>query len=75
MSLSSNSCPECSSENIKKNCTYIVHEQERKIYHCENCNNYFSETKNTPLEGLRTPLSRIITVLDCCHYGNGYQRD
>ena len=68
-------CPECSSKNIKPHCTYTVDEQERQIYHCADCKEYFSETKNTPLEGLRTPLSRIITILDFGHYGSGNQRD
>ena len=64
-------CTECKSENIKRHCTYTVHEQERQIYCCRDCNNYFSETKDTPLEGLRTRLSRIIKILDCLNEGMG----
>ena len=71
MSLFELCCPECSSENIKPHCTYKVHEEERQIYRCTDCDNYFSETKNTPIEGLRTPLSRIIRILDSLNEGLG----
>ena len=71
MSLVEFYCPECHSENVKPHCTYTVHDQQRKIYCCNDCNNQFSETKNTPLEGLRTPLSRIITILDSLNEGMG----
>jgi hypothetical protein len=43
----------------------------RHIYECNSCGNFFSETKGTPLEGLRTPLSRIIEVLDALNEGMG----
>ena len=67
-------CPECSSKNIKQHCTYTADVHVRRIYNCADCNNYFSETKNTDYKGLRTPLSRIITILNCGHYGYGNQR-
>ena len=35
------------------------------------CDNYFSETKNTPIEGLKTPLSRISMVLNAVNDGMG----
>ena len=71
MSLFELCCPECSSKNIKPHCTYRVHDEQRQIYHCADCDNYFSETKNTPIEGLRTPLSRIIRILDSLNEGMG----
>lgn len=51
--------------------TYTVHDEQRQIYCCTDCACYFSETKNTPLAGLRTPLSRIITILDALNEGLG----
>jgi len=46
-------------------------ELPRRIYHCPGCDSYFSETKNTILEGLRTPLSHITQVLDALNEGLG----
>jgi transposase-like protein len=72
MSLTQRRCPECNSEDIKPHTAYTVSSGERRyIYHCRDCGNYFSETKNTPLEGLRTPLSRITTILDAINDGMG----
>ena len=71
MSLFELSCPFGSSENIKPHCTFTLRGQERQIYHCADCDNYFSETKNRPIEGLRTPLSRIIRILDSLNEGMG----
>jgi transposase-like protein len=31
----------------------------RRLYYCPDCQGYFSETPNTPLANLKTPLSRI----------------
>lgn len=39
-------------------------------YHCH-CGTYFSETKNTPLEGLQTPVSQIALVLEALNDGMG----
>ena len=65
-------CPECLSKNLKRHTTYEVQSgEQRNIYRCEDCGEYFSETKNTPLEGLRRPLSLIITVLDALNDGMG----
>jgi hypothetical protein len=38
---------------------------------CQDCSTYFSETKNTPLEGLKTPVSRISLVLEAINDGMG----
>lgn len=70
--LSTRRCPECNNDNFKAHTTYTVNSgEERTIYHCQECASYFSETKNTPLEGLKTPLSRISTVLDAINDGMG----
>ena len=72
MNLAKIRCPECHSENLRIHTTYRVGSgEERHIHHCQECGDYFSETKNTPLAGLRTPLSYIILVLDALNNGLG----
>jgi len=44
---------------------------KRVILRCQQCDNYFSETKNTPNAGLKTPLSQIIVVLKARSEGIG----
>lgn len=43
--------------------------EERSLYQCNICQSYYSETKNTPLAGLRTPLSRISQILEALNEG------
>lgn len=43
----------------------------RSIYHCRQCDVYFSETFATPIAGLTTPLNRIITILKARSEGMG----
>jgi len=72
MSLIDRHCPQCNRDNIKFHTRYTVGSgEQRTIYHCLECDTYFSETKNTPLEGLKTPVSRISTVLEAINDGMG----
>ena len=72
MSLSKQYCPECNAENIKRHCQYTIKSGEsRTLFMCQECGNYFSETKNTPLEGLKTPVSRISLILNAINDGMG----
>lgn len=72
MSLMLRHCPECNSESMKGHCRYTVKNGEtRTVYVCQDCGNYFSETKNTPLEGLKTPVSRISLILEAINDGMG----
>jgi transposase-like protein len=72
MELSSNNCPDCNSQQIKVHTRYqTVHHGERHIYHCQDCDTYFSDTVATPLAGLRTPLSRVIQILQARSDGMG----
>lgn len=67
-----NSCPECGSKELKRHTTYkIGNGEEREEYECQDCGAYFSETKGTPLAGLRRPLSFIQMVLDALNNGLG----
>lgn len=72
MSLTERRCPECNSDNIKPHTGYTVRSgEQRYIYHCQECGSYFSETKNTPQAGLKTPLSRITMILNAINDGMG----
>jgi transposase-like protein len=72
MSLTKRYCPECNAEDFKRHTTYTVRDgEQRSIFYCQDCGNYFSETKNTPLAGLKTPLSRISTVIEAVNDGLG----
>ena len=72
MSLSERHCPECNTTNFKAHTTYTVNQgEQRTLYHCQECGTYFSETKNTPLEDLKTPISRISLVLEAINDGMG----
>ena len=57
-------CPHCHSEEVKIHSHYKTKNNgERKIFICQECESLFSETYNTPIAGLVTPLSEIIRVL------------
>ena len=71
MPLTQRHCPECNGQHFKPHTTYTVNSgEQRTIYHCL-CGAYFSETKNTPLEGLQTPVSQIALVLEAINDGMG----
>ena len=64
MDLFSHLCPGCTSNDVHFHTHYTTrHNGLRTIYHCRNCDIFYSETFATPIAGLRTPLSRIIEVL------------
>ena len=66
------SCPRCQSENFSRHSSYPVQSgEERELYQCDDCETYFSETKDTPLAGLRRPLSLIVLVLEAINEGMG----
>jgi transposase-like protein len=72
MSLIRRHCPECNSENFKRHCRYTIKSGElRVLFVCQDCDNYFSETRNTPLQRLKTPVSRISLVLEAINDGMG----
>ncbi len=57
------SCPKCKSQEIKEHSCYETKNNgTRKLYECS-CKTFFSETKNTFLEGLRKPVSLIVMVV------------
>jgi transposase-like protein len=65
-------CPDCDSEKVKVHTTYTVQSGDlRSIYYCPACQCSFSETYDTPLAGLHTPLSRIQLILEALQEGLG----
>jgi transposase-like protein len=57
-------CPACHSLDIKYYSSYTTKNYGgRALYTCEHCPASFSETKNTLLEGLKTPVSVIWQVI------------
>ena len=72
MCLTEISCPECQSTNYRVHVTYQTQSGEvREEYRCLECGRYFAETTNTPLARLRTPLSKIVLVLESLNEGSG----
>lgn len=64
MDLFAHPCPCCASEDVHIHTLYPTQSYgSRRILHCRRCDIYFSETFATPITGLKTPLSRIITIL------------
>ena len=64
MELLEMTCPYCSSSRVHVLSTYPTKNHgPRRMYECKACFAYFSETKNTLLENLKTPLSVIWQVL------------
>jgi len=66
-------CPACHSSDIQYHSPYTTKNHGgRVIYKCATCPAYFSETKNTLMEGLKTPVSVIWHVLKARTEGMGF---
>ena len=65
MILFSCNCPNCISENVRFDYEYkTASNGYRKILFCRDCGFSFSETKSTFLQGIRTSISTIWSVLN-----------
>lgn len=65
MELSAVQCPHCQSSNVRLNQTYKTKQNgQRELFKCRDCKRTYSETINTPAEGLKTSLSRIAEILN-----------
>src|SRR5499433_2667566 len=66
-------CPTYHSAVLQSHTTYTTKSHGRRvIYKCEHCPVYFSETKNTLMEGLNTPVSVIWHVIKARTEGMGF---
>jgi hypothetical protein len=65
MELFAKGCPCCGNGDVYTHTSYMTKNHgQRTIQHCRACDIYFSETYSTPIADLRTPLSRVIEVLN-----------
>ena len=65
-------CPNCNSGSVQYHSRYQIKTGElRQLYYCNDCDQCFSETKNTAMFGLHTALSRIILILNALTEGMG----
>jgi len=66
-------CPGCHSADIQYHSPYTTKNYGgRVMYKCEHCPVYFSETKKTLMEGVKTPVSVIWHVLKARTEGMGF---
>jgi transposase-like protein len=72
MTLTPMRCADCGCKQVDGSRTYTLKDgEQRMIYHCSSCGSDFSETKNTPLAHLHTPISVIVQVLTALTEGLG----
>src|SRR2546426_11214832 len=72
MELLRRKCPVCHSADIRYHSLYATKNHGgRVIYKCDTCPVYFSETKKTLMEGLKTPVSVIWQVIKARTEGMG----
>ena len=58
-------CPNCMSENVRFDYKYNTASNGfRKMLLCRDCGSSFSETKNTFMEGIKSPISTIWKVIN-----------
>lgn len=57
-------CPGCGSPELKPHRTYeTLHNGSRELHECQSCGTLFSGTKGTPMEGLKSPISKVASVI------------
>ncbi len=72
MDFSIITCPVCQSHEVRVHTVYeTMNHGERVIYNCNECGEFFSETANTFMAGIRTPLSTIVQVIKARTEGMG----
>jgi transposase-like protein len=72
MTLTQIRCAYCGCKNVEGYRTYTIKDgEQRTMSHCASCDRTFSETKNTPIADLKTPLSVVVQVLAALTEGIG----
>ncbi|MEZ4527329.1 MAG: IS1 family transposase [Desulfobacterales bacterium] len=65
-------CPDCHSSETEPFKKYdTVHNGERHLYKCIECGNVFSETSGTPMQDLKSPISKVASALKIRSEGMG----
>lgn len=66
------SCPDCQSGDIAVLKSYsTVHNGLRFLYRCGGCGTVFSETHGTPMQDIKTPISKVASALRIRSEGMG----
>src|SRR6266849_4477917 len=72
MTLTQIRCAHCGCKNIESYRTYTIRDgEQRTLYHCFSCDRAFSETRNTSIAQLKTPIAVIVQVLSALTAGGG----
>ena len=72
MALAQLRCTDCGGQNVNGYRTYTIkYGEQRTMYQCSSCGDSFSETKNTPIAHLKTPIAVIVQVLSALTEGVG----
>ena len=72
MTLTPIRCAYCSCKNIESYRIYTIKDgEQRTMYSCSSCDRAFSETRNTPIAQLKTPIAMIVPVLSALTEGVG----
>jgi transposase-like protein len=65
-------CPNWDCQQLKTRKSYTLKGGAvRQLYRCPECQHCFSETPDTPLANLKTPLSQIVLILQALNEGLG----
>lgn len=65
-------CPECQSSEVEPFKKYnTVHNGARSLLKCNECGNVFSETAGTPMQNIKSPISKVSSVLKIRSEGMG----
>jgi transposase-like protein len=65
-------CSKCDCQQLKTRKSYTLKGGVvRQLYRCPECQHCFSETHDTPLANLKTPLSQIVLILQALNEGLG----
>jgi transposase-like protein len=72
MTLTHIRCPYCNGKNVEEQSTYTIKcGAPRTLYYCSSCERSFSETRNTPIAQLKTPIALVVQVLAALTEGVG----
>ncbi len=72
MALTQRRCAHCGWKNVQGYRTYAIKDgEQRTMSHGSSCDRAFSETRNTPIAQLQTPISVIVHVLSALTEGLG----
>ena len=70
--VSQQHCPQCGSSQLKAYKKYdTINHGKRQIFKCNECDNAFAETAGTPMQDLKSPISKVASVLKVRSEGMG----